>query len=314
MEFETRAIHAGQEPEPLTGSVNVPIYQTSTYVQDGVGGHRGGHDYARSINPTRTALEECLASLEEAPSTASPSPRGCRRSRPSSSCSGRASRDGGQRRVRRHLPAVLEGARATGYRFSLRRPHHPGRPRAHRDRAPGHGLDRDADEPAAEGARHRARSPTPPTPSAALLVVDNTFASPYLQQPLELGADIVVHSTTKYIGGHSDVVGGFVGTSDRAMGERLRFLQNALGGVPAPLDCFLTLRGLKTLAVRMERHCDNAERIAALLAASSAVSQVFYPGLEGDAGHARGPAADAPLRGHGQVPRARRARRGRRRR
>ena len=142
-----------------------------------------------------------------------------------------------------------------------------------------------------------------------LLVVDNTFASPYLQQPLELGADIVVHSTTKYIGGHSDVVGGFAGTSDHAMGERLRFLQNALGAVPAPLDCFLTLRGLKTLAVRMERHCDNAERIAARLAASSAVSQVLLPGPRGRSRPRGGAAADAPLRRHGQLPRARRARR-----
>jgi cystathionine gamma-synthase len=122
--------------------------------------------------------------------------------------------------------------------------------------------------------------------AGGLLVVDNTFASPYLQQPLELGADIVVHSTTKYIGGHSDVVGGFAGTRDAAIGERLRFLQNALGGVPAPLDCFLTMRGVKTLAVRMERHCDNAERVAERLSGSSAVSQVLYPGLPSDPGNA----------------------------
>jgi cystathionine gamma-synthase len=285
MEFETRAIHVGQDPDPLTGSVNVPIYQTSTYVQDGVDGKRGGHDYARSINPTRTALERCLASLERAEhglafaSGMSAISAILELVRPGQLVMAVNDVYGGTYRL---FSKVLA---PRGYRFT------------YADLTTPVGLARIATE---RPAMVWIETPTNPLLKVldiraiadaahavdGLLVVDNTFASPYLQQPLELGADIVVHSTTKYIGGHSDVIGGFIGTSDHAMGERLRFLQNALGGVPAPLDCFLTLRGLKTLAVRMERHCDNAERIAALLAASSAVSHVFYPGLEGDAGHA----------------------------
>jgi cystathionine gamma-synthase len=285
MEFETRAIHDGQEPDPLTGAVNVPIYQTSTYAQDGVGGMRGGHDYARTINPTRTAVERCLASLELADHGFAFS--------------------SGMAAIAAVLELVAPGQRVLavndvyggtyrlfskvlepkGYLFTYSDLTTPvglaeiatERPELVWIETPTNPLLKVLDIAAIADATHAA---------GGLLVVDNTFASPYLQQPLELGADIVVHSTTKYIGGHSDVVGGFAGTRDGAIGERLRFLQNALGGVPAPLDCFLTMRGVKTLAVRMERHCDNAERIAERLGASPAVSQVLYPGLPSDPGNA----------------------------
>jgi cystathionine gamma-synthase len=284
MEFETRAIHDGQEPDPLTGAVNVPIYQTSTYAQDGVGAMRGGHDYARTINPTRTALERCLASLELAEhgfafaSGMSAIVAVLELIAPGQLVTAVNDVYGGTYRL---FSKVLE---PKGYRFAYTDLATPvglaeiatGRPSMVWIETPTNPLLKVLDIAAIADATHAA---------GGILVVDNTFASPYLQQPLELGADIVVHSTTKYIGGHSDVVGGFAGTRDPAIGERLRFLQNSLGAVPAPLDCFLTLRGVKTLAVRMERHCDNAERIAARLSASSAVSHVVYPGLEDDAGH-----------------------------
>ena len=284
-EFETRAIHVGQEPDPLTGSVNVPIYQTSTYAQDGVGGLRGGHDYARTVNPTRTALERCLASLEEAEHGL---------------CF--ASGMGAIAAVMDVVPAdarvvAIDDVYGGTYRLFSRVCAPRGQRFEYADltdpAAAAAALDRPADVVWIE-------SPTNPLLKVvdvramaelahrvgALCVVDNTFASPYLQTPLALGADLVVHSTTKYVGGHSDVIGGFLGTSDAALAERLRFVQNAVGAVPGPLDCFLTLRGVKTLAVRMERHCDNARRVAKHLAAAPAVCEVRYPGLPDHPGHA----------------------------
>jgi cystathionine gamma-synthase len=284
MEFETRAIHAGQDPDPATGAVITPIYQTSTYVQEAVGKHKG-YDYARTANPTRGALEEALASLE-----------GAEHGLAYSSGLGATTTimhlvDPGQRVV---LIADVYGGvyRMTskvyepkGYRFTYV-------PAADfDDELPSH-LDADTklvwvetpsnpllnivDIRRAADAAHAA---------GALLVVDNTFASPFLQQPLELGADLVLHSTTKYVGGHSDVVGGAILTNDQALAERLRFLQNSLGAVPGAFDSWLVLRGLKTLAVRMERHCENARAIAAFLEGHAAVERVFYPGLESHPGH-----------------------------
>jgi len=284
MDFETRAIHAGQEPDPLTGSVSVPIYQTSTYAQDGVNQMRGGHDYARSINPTRTALERCLASLEGA-------------THGLAFASGMAA-------TTAVMDTLPHGARVVAlndvyggtYRLFSKVLEPRGMRFAYADLSDPDALAAALAEPAdmvwiespsnpllkvidIEQAARLARA------AGARVVVDNTFASPYLQTPLALGADVVLHSTTKYVGGHSDVVGGFAATSDDELGERLRFLQNATGAVPGPFDCFLTMRGVKTLAVRMERHCDNAERIAEHLLASDAVAAVFYPGIESHAGH-----------------------------
>jgi len=285
VEFETRAIHAGQEPDPLTGAVSVPIYQTSTYAQDGVGGLRGGHDYARTVNPTRTALERCLASLEEAEHGL---------------CF--ASGMGAIAALMDAVPTdgrivVIDDVYGGTYRLFSK----VCAPRGQR-------FDYvDLADPAAAAAALAQpadvvwiETPTNPllkvvdlratavlaSRAGAICVVDNTFASPYLQTPLALGADVVLHSTTKYVGGHSDVIGGFVGTSDAALAERLRFLQNAVGAVPGPLDCFLTLRGIKTLAVRMERHCENARRVADHLVVAPAVSEVRYPGLPDHPGHA----------------------------
>ena len=187
MDFETRAIHAGQEPDPATGAIVTPIYQTSTYVQEAVGEHKG-YDYSRVANPTLNVVD---------------------------------------------IRAAAQAGHAVG----------------------------------------------------AIVVVDNTFATPYLQQPLSLGADAVIHSTTKYLGGHSDTVGGFVATRDDALAERLYFLQKSLGAVPGPFDAWLVLRGIKTLAVRMRQHCENARRIAAFLESSEAVERVFYPGLVSHPGH-----------------------------
>ena len=284
MEFETRAIHAGQAPDPQTGAVSVPIYQTSTYAQDGVGAMRGGHDYARTINPTRTALEACLASLEEAEhGIAFASGMGAISAimeliPPGGRTVAINDVYGGTYRL---FSKLLE---PKGYRFAF------------------------ADLADLAVATEALSVPTDlvwvETPSnpllkvvdirqiarlakaaGALLVVDNTFASPYLQQPLVLGADLVVHSTTKYIGGHSDVIGGFVGTRDAAVAERLHFVQNGMGAVPGPLDCFLTMRGVKTLAVRMDRHCENARHIVEHLVTHPAVREVFYPGLPNHASH-----------------------------
>jgi cystathionine beta-lyase/cystathionine gamma-synthase len=284
VEFETRAIHAGQDPDPATGAVITPIYQTSTYVQEAVGKNKG-YDYARTANPTRGALEEALASLEGAEyGIAFSSGLGATTTLmhlvdPGEHVVLIADVYGG---VYRMTSRVYE---PKGYRFTYV-------PADEFDDAlPSH-LDADTrlvwvetpsnpllnivDIRRAADAAHAA---------GALLVVDNTFASPFLQQPLALGADLVVHSTTKYLGGHSDVIGGAVLTSDTALAERLRFLQNSLGAVPGPFDAWLVLRGLKTLALRMERHCENARAIASFLEGHAAVERVLYPGLESHPGH-----------------------------
>src|ERR1700748_817882 len=278
--FETLAIHAGQEPDPVTGAVVPPIYQVSTYKQDGVGGLRGGYEYSRSANPTRTALEQCLAALEGAP-------------RALAFASGMAAEDCLLRTVCSPGDHVLVPDDAYGgtYRLFARV-------------LAGWGLTHDV-APILDGAAVReqlaarkitvvwAETPTNPLlgiadiralaeaahEAGALLVVDNTFASPYLQQPLALGADVVVHSTTKYLGGHSDVVGGALVVADDRTADDLAYHQNAMGAVAGPFDAWLVLRGIKTLGVRMDRHCANAKEVARVLGAHPAVSQVFYPGL-----------------------------------
>jgi cystathionine gamma-synthase len=288
--FQTRAIHAGQEPDPLTGAVVPPIYQVSTYAQDGVGGLRGGYEYSRSGNPTRTALEECLAALE-APGIATAAGLAF--------ASGLAAEDtlirttcrpgdhavipddayGGTYRLFskvagpwgiEHTPAPVADPQAVADAVI------PGRTRLIWVETPTNPLLGIADITAlAEVA----------TSAGALLVVDSTFASPYLQQPLALGADVVVHSTTKYLGGHSDVIGGALVATDPELVERLRFHQNAMGAVPGPFDCWLVLRGIKTLAVRMDRHCANARVIAEQLLEHAGVSEVMWPGLAMHPGH-----------------------------
>ncbi len=284
MEFETRAIHAGQEPDPATGAVIVPIYQTSTYVQEAVGEHKG-YDYSRVANPTRTALQEALASLE-----------GAAHGIAFSSGLGATTTlmhlvDPGQRVV---LIADVYGGvyRMTskvyepkGYRFTyVPAEEFDDNLASHLDadvkmvwvETPSNPLLNVVDIRKAADAAHAV---------GAILVVDNTFATPYLQQPLSLGADIVVHSTTKYLGGHSDVIGGFVGCNDDALAERLFFLQKSLGAVPGPFDAWLVLRGIKTLAVRMRQHCENARAVAAFLESHPAVERVLYPGLPSHPGH-----------------------------
>jgi cystathionine gamma-synthase len=284
VEFETRAIHAGQEPDPLTGSVNVPIYQTSTYAQDGVLKMRGGHDYARTINPTRTALEQCLASLEGAAHGV------CFASGMGATTAVMELFSPGSRTVAINdvyggtyrLFSKLYEPKGYGYEFLDLTDEGFARQAFERPadlvwlETPSNPLLKIVDIAAIAERAHAA---------GALVVVDNTFASPYLQQPLALGADIVVHSTTKYIGGHSDAVGGVAVTNDDELAQRLHFVQNSMGAVPGPLDCFLTLRGAKTLAVRMERHCENAALIARWLTESPAVSHVYYPGLATHPGH-----------------------------
>jgi len=284
--FETRAIHAGQEPDRLTGAVVPPIYQVSTYMQDGVGGLRGGYEYSRTANPTRTALETCLAALEEG-------------ARALAFASGMAAEDcllrtvcapgnrvlipddayGGTYRLFaavldrwgvRHVPVPF-GDEAAVRQALAERP-----VRVVWVETPTNPLLGIADIAAIAGLAHDA---------GALLVVDNTFASPYLQRPLALGADVVVHSTTKYLGGHSDVVGGALVAADQGLAEQLAFHQNAMGAVAGPFDAWLTLRGIKTLAARMDRHCANAVRVAAALATHPAVDQVLYPGLSSHPGH-----------------------------
>ncbi|MYS20613.1 MULTISPECIES: cystathionine gamma-synthase [unclassified Streptomyces] len=283
--FETLAIHAGQPADAGTGAVVTPIYQVSTYKQDGVGGLRGGYEYSRSANPTRTALERNLAALE-----------GGRRGL--AFASGLAAEDcllramlapgdhvvipndayGGTFRL---FAKVVE---RWGVRWSVA---DTSDPQAVRDamrpetkliwvETPSNPLLGVSDITALAGVARQA---------SARLVVDNTFASPYLQQPLALGADVVVHSTTKYMGGHSDVVGGALVTADADLGEQLAYHQNAMGAVAGPFDAWLVSRGIKTLAVRMDRHCSNAERIARMLVAHPRVTQVYYPGLPEHAGH-----------------------------
>src|SRR3989442_986776 len=274
MDFETRAIHEGQEPDPATGAVIVPIYQTTTYAQEAVGQHKG-YEYSRSANPTRTALQLCLASLESA----------------------------------EHGIAFASGMAATTTVMHLVHPRerivsvndvYGGTYRLFSQVYAPKGYDIDflssgeINEGLADRIDEKTRlvwleTPTNPllniidikaaTDAAhavgAMVVVDNTFATPYLQRPLELGADIVIHSTTKYLGGHSDVIGGFAATNDPTIAERLYFLQKSLGGVPGPFDSWLVLRGLKTLALRMERHCENARRVPEYLPSHQHAEQGF---------------------------------------
>jgi cystathionine gamma-synthase len=308
--FETLAIHAGQEPDPLTGAVVPPIYQTSTYAQDGVGGLRGGggsgpgrfiegYEYSRTANPTRGALEECLAALEGG-------------ARALAFASGMAAEDALLRTVLTPGDHVLIPHDAYGGTFRLFDKIFKPWGVSYR---PVPVSDPDAVRAALADAPAKVvwvESPTNPLLSiadistlaqlahaaGALLVVDNTFASPYLQQPLELGADVVVHSTTKYLGGHSDVVGGAVVLSDPELGERLAAVQNSTGSAGGPFDAWLTLRGIRTLGVRMDRHCANAARVADLLVGHPAVSQVLYPGLETHPGHE---VAAKQMRGFGGI-------------
>jgi len=282
--FETLAIHAGQEPDPATGAVVVPVYQTSTFAQDEVGQHKG-YEYSRSGNPTRTALETCLAALEQG-------------ERGLAFASGLAAEDTVLRTLLKPGDHVVIPDDAYGGTYRL----------FARVLAPW-GV---AFTPAALGdldAVRAALTPqtklvwceTPTNPllgiadiaglaelahaAGARLVVDNTFASPYLQQPLALGADVVVHSTTKYVGGHSDVVGGALVAADAGLGEELAYSQNAMGSIAGPFDSWLTLRGVKTLGVRMDRHCENAERVVELLSSHREVAEVLYPGLPEHPGH-----------------------------
>ena len=284
MDFETRAIHEGQEPDPATGSVTVPIYQTSTYVQEAVGVNKG-YDYARVSNPTRTALQLCLASLENAEfGAAYASGIGATTTlmhlvHPSEKVVCVNDVYGG---VYRLFTQVYE---PKGYSFefldvetinSSLADHIDDKTRIVWLETPTNPLLNIVDIAAASKAAHEV---------GAMVVVDNTFATPYLQRPLDLGADVVVHSLTKYLGGHSDLVGGFVATNDPTVAERLYFLQKSLGAVPGPMDCWLVLRGIKTLAIRMQKHSENARRVAEYLASHDAVESVLYPGLPGHPGH-----------------------------
>ena len=283
MDFETRAIHEGQEPDPSTGAVTVPIYQTSTYVQEAVGEHKG-YDYSRVANPTRTALQICLASLESAEhGVAFSSGLGAVTTimhliNPGDRVVLIADVYGG---VYRMTSQVYE---PKGYAFDYLPAEEFTNLAAHLDdrtrlvwiETPSNPMLNVVDIEAAAAAAHGA---------GAIFVVDNTFATPYLQRPLELGADVVVHSTTKYLGGHSDVIGGFAATDDPTIAERLYFLQKSLGAVPGPFDCWLVLRGIKTLAVRMRRHCENARAIAEWLSSHPRVERVLYPGLPTHPGH-----------------------------
>jgi cystathionine gamma-synthase len=281
--FETRAIHAGQEPDARTGAVVVPIYATSTYAQDGVGQHRG-YEYSRTGNPTRAALETAVASLEGARFGYA-------------FASGMAAEDAVLRSLRvgdhvvlgddayggtfRLIDKVLTRGGVEWSAADLTDPAAVGRAMTDRTRivwveTPTNPLLNVVDLAAVAAVTHEA---------GARLVVDNTFATPYLQRPLEHGADLVVHSSTKYLGGHSDVVGGFVATDDEELGADVAFVQNAAGGVPSPFDCFLVLRGLKTLAVRMDRHEQSARRVVEMLSAHPAVASVRWPGLASHPGH-----------------------------
>ncbi|MFI9329731.1 cystathionine gamma-synthase [Kitasatospora sp. NPDC052868] len=283
--FETLAIHAGQEADPQTGAVVTPIYQVSTYKQDGVGGLRGGYEYSRSANPTRTALEECLAALEGG-------------ARGLAFASGLAAEDTLLRTILKpgdHIVIPNDAYGGTfrlfakvltrwGVEFSVantqdlatvREALRPNT-RAVWVETPSNPLLGITDLTALAEIAHGA---------GALLVVDNTFASPYLQQPIALGADAVVHSTTKYMGGHSDVVGGALVLAEAGLGEEVAYHQNAMGAVSGPFDAWLVMRGIKTLGVRMDRHSSNAEKVAELLAGHPKVSQVLYPGLPEHPGH-----------------------------
>ncbi|MEV8309373.1 cystathionine gamma-synthase [Streptomyces flavidovirens] len=283
--FETLAIHAGNTADPLTGAVVPPIYQVSTYKQDGVGGLRGGYEYSRSANPTRTALEENLAALEGG-------------SLGLAFASGLAAED-----------CLLRTLLSPGDHVVIPNDAYGGTFRLFAKVVSRWGVEfsvADSSDPAAVRAALTPKTKviwveTPSNPLLGIsdiqalagvaraagvrLVVDNTFASPYLQQPLALGADVVVHSTTKYMGGHSDVVGGALVVSDPALGEELTYHQNAMGAVAGPFDAWLVLRGIKTLAVRMDRHSENATRVADMLTRHPRVTQVLYPGLPEHPGH-----------------------------
>jgi len=285
MEFETRAIHAGQEPDPTTGALTVPIHQTSTYLQSAVGENKG-YDYSRAANPTRSALETCLASLEGAEhGVAFASGLGAATTlmhliNPGDRVVAVNDVYGGVYRMFAQVYEpkgyVFEWVDAAEINENLAA-HLDERTRIVWLETPTNPLMNVVDIRSAADAAHEA---------GAMVVVDNTFASPYLQQPLSLGADVVLHSTTKYLGGHSDLIGGFVATSDPTVAERLYFLQKSLGAVPGPLDCWLVLRGAKTLAVRMRQHCDNAMAIAGFLDRHPRVEKVLYPGLPHHPGHA----------------------------
>lgn len=282
--FETRAIHVGQDPDPTTGAVVTPITLSTTFAQSSVGEHKG-FEYSRSGNPTRSALEACVASLENAKHGLA-------------FASGLAAEDN----VLRLLPPggrVLLGNDAYGGTFRLiakvwsplgfpwsavdltdvasLRANWPSDTSIVWLETPTNPLLTCIDIAAVSEVAHA---------NGAIVVVDNTFATPYLQQPLDHGADIVVHSATKYLGGHSDVVGGFLALNDDSLAERLRYTQNAAGGVPAPFDCYLVLRGVKTLALRMDRHCSNARAVVDLLLGHPAVERVLYPQLPDHPGHA----------------------------
>jgi cystathionine gamma-synthase len=283
--FDTLAIHAGQDPDPLTGAVTTPIYQTSTYKQDGVGGLRSGYEYSRSANPTRAALEQLMAELEGGVQGLA-------------FASGLAAEDALLRAVCRPGDHVIVPADAYGGTFRL-----IARVLANWgvEYTPVPLGDLDAVRGALRDKTRVIWCETPTNPllgiadiealatiaraAGAVLAVDNTFASPYLQRPLALGADVVVHSTTKYLGGHSDVVGGALVAADAELGQELAFHQNAMGAVAGPFDAWLVMRGIKTLGVRMERHCDNAERIVAFLLDHPGVEQVLYPGMLSHPGH-----------------------------
>jgi cystathionine gamma-lyase len=310
MRFDTLAIHAGQEPDPTTGAIMTPVYLTSTYVQDGPGGHKG-YEYARSKNPTRSALEACLAALEGATFGAAFG-------------SGCAASD-----VLMHLLSAGDHVVCSDDLYG-------GTFRLFDKVYARHGLTFSFVDMTRPGAIEQALQPntkmlwveTPTNPTLTLIdlaavsaiakarglisVCDNTFMSPYFQRPLELGIDVVTHSTTKYLNGHSDVVGGFVCTSDVGLSQRIAFLQNAVGAIPGPMDSFLVLRGVKTLSVRMERHAQNAARIAEFLTAHPKVSRVLWPGLPTHPQHALakrqmtgfGGMMSFELRGGGEAARA----------
>src|SRR4051794_34382664 len=283
MDFETRAIHEGQEPDPTTGAVTVPIYQTSTYVQEAVGEHKG-YDYSRVANPTRTALQRCLASLESAEhGIAFSSGLGATTTlmhlvNPGERVVLIADVYGGVYRMTSQVyePKGYQFEYVAADQFANLREHLDDNTRMVWIESPSNPLLNVVDIRAAADAAHEV---------GAILVVDNTFATPYLQRPLELGADVVVHSTTKYLGGHSDTVGGFAATNDPTIAERLYFLQKSLGAVPGPFDSWLVLRGIKTLAVRMRKHCENAMVIASTPERNPQVQKVFYPGLPTHPGH-----------------------------
>jgi cystathionine gamma-synthase len=277
-EIETRVVHSGQEPDPATAAVVPPISLASTFAQDAVGDHRG-YEYARSANPTRAALETCIADLEGA-------------AHGLAFASGMAAEDAVLRAALRPGDHIIIPGDAYGGTYRLiARVYDPGG-------VTSSVVDLTDLDALAAGWRDETKlvwveTPTNPLLTVvdiaavaafarergALVVVDNTFATPYLQQPFPLGADVVVHSSTKYLGGHSDVVGGLVAVDDHELAERIAFVQNAAGAVPGPFDCYLVLRGVRTLAVRMDRHCENARAVAALLAEHPAVSRVLYPGL-----------------------------------